>query len=317
MLLALDLFYLHKIIKMKKLLYITTTTIAILFIGCSSNEGQINPITDGYDRKSMLVNIADNIIIPSYNNLDNKILDLKTSTDIFSQNITTDNLYDLRDKWLKAYTAWQRVEMFNIGKSEEIFYIRKMNTYPTDVPRIEANIESNSYDLVNQSNNYDAQGFPALDYMLYGLNGDSMLVLDKYTSNNGYKYMSYLADLVLNIQQNTNLIKEYWNSNRDAFVNSDGNTATSSLNLLTNDFIYYYINYIDKNNTLSNNIISKLENAREKIETLNNNFVEQIETNNMEMLYTYDAVQEVVIELKTEMLFSLNISVDYIDADGD
>jgi hypothetical protein len=195
--------------------------------------------------------------------------------------------------------------------------------------------------------------------------------------------MSYLADLVLNIQQNTNLIKEHWNSNRDAFVNSDGNTATSSLNLLTNDFIYYYekglrankigipagrfsssilpnkveayfrkdvskklaleainachnffigkafssdqtgeslrtyINYIDKNNTLSNNIISKLENAREKIETLNNNFVEQIETNNMEMLYTYDAVQEVVIELKTEMLFSLNISVDYIDADGD
>lgn len=383
MLLALDLFYLHKIIKMKKILYITTTTIAILFIGCSSNESQINPITDGYDRKSMLVNIADNIIIPSYNNLDNKILDLKTSTDIFSQNITTENLNDLRDKWLKAYTAWQRVEMFNIGKSEEIFYIRKMNTYPTDVPRIEANIESSSYDLVNQSNNYDAQGFPALDYMLYGLNGDSMLVLDKYTSNNGYKYMSYLADLVLNIQQNTNLIKEYWNSNRDAFVNSDGNTATSSLNLLTNDFIYYYekglrankigipagrfsssilpnkveayfrkdvskklaleainachnffigkafssdqtgeslrtyINYIDKNNTLSNNIISKLENAREKIETLNNNFVEQIETNNMEMLYTYDAVQEVVIELKTEMLFSLNISVDYIDADGD
>lgn len=368
---------------MKNILYITITTIAILFSGCSGNEGQINPTTDGYDRKSMLVNIADNIIIPSYNNLDNKILDLKTSTDIFSQNTTSNNLNDLRDKWLKAYTAWQQVEMFNIGKSEEIFYIRKMNTYPTDVPRIEANIESSSYDLVNQSNNYDAQGFPALDYMLYGLNGDSMMVLDKYTSNNGYKYMSYLTDLVLNIQQNTNLIKEYWNNNRDAFVNSDGNTATSSLNLLTNDFIYYYekglrankigipagrfsssvlpnkveayfrkdvskkltlealnachnffigkgflsdqtgeslrtyVNFIDQNNTLSNNIISKLESAREKIETLNNNFVEQIETNNMEMLYTYDAVQEVVIELKTEMLFSLNISVDYIDADGD
>ena len=83
MLLALDLFYLHKIIKMKKILYITTTTIAILFIGCSSNESQINPITDGYDRKSMLVNIADNIIIPSYNNLDKKILDLKVLMNMF------------------------------------------------------------------------------------------------------------------------------------------------------------------------------------------------------------------------------------------
>ena len=43
----------------------------------------------------------------------------------------------------------------------------------------------------------------------------------------------------------------------------------------------------------------------------------QIETNNIDMLYAYDALQEGVVKLKTDMLFNLNISVDYIDADGD
>ena len=35
------------------------------------------------------------------------------------------------------------------------------------------------------------------------------------------------------------------------------------------------------------------------------------------MLYAFDAIQENVVNLKTDMLFELNISVDYIDADGD
>ena len=366
------------------LLFILTISSVLLFSGCSSDPtDQYNPTTDGFNRKAMLENITDNIIIPSYNNLNDKILDLQTSTDNFSQNATNENLTDLRSKWLGAYKAWQHVEIFNIGKSEEIFYTLKMNTYPADASRIEANIESNSYDLVNQANNHDAQGLPALDYMLYGLNGDSLLVLDKYLSSEGNKYMTYLDTLVTSMTQNTHLIIEYWNNNRNTFVSSYENTATSSLNMLTNDFIYYYekglrankigipagryssgvltdkveayyrrniskeltlealnacnnffigksfssnetgeslktyLDYINENTTLSDIIISKFENAKDKIEILNNNFVEQIETNNIDMLYAYDALQEGVVKLKTDMLFNLNISVDYIDADGD
>jgi len=368
----------------QKILFILITTSVLLFSGCSSDPtDQLSPTTDGFDRKSMLENITDNIIIPSYNNLNDKILDLQTSADNFSQNTTNENLTDLRSKWLGAYKAWQHVEMFNIGKSEEIFYTLKMNTYPSDASRIEANIESNSYDLVNQANNHDAQGLPALDYMLYGLNGDSLLVLDKYLSSQGNKYMNYLDTLVKSMTQNTHLIIEYWNNNRNTFVSSYENTATSSLNMLTNDFIYYYekglrankigipagryssgvlpdkveayyrrdiskrlalealnschnffigksfssnqtgeslktyLDYINENSTLSDIIVSKFENGKDKIEILNNNFVEQIETNNIDMLYAYDALQEGVVKLKTDMLFSLNISVDYIDADGD
>ena len=61
----------------------------------------------------------------------------------------------------------------------------------------------------------------------------------------------------------------------------------------------------------------KFENAKNKVQLLNDNFVHQIETNNIDMLYAFDAIQENVVNLKTDMLFELNISVDYIDADGD
>ena len=39
---------------------------------------------------------------------------------------------------------------------------------------------------------------------------------------------------------NTDQIINYWQTDRDDFISSTGNTATSSLNKLTNDFIYYY-----------------------------------------------------------------------------
>ena len=54
-----------------------------------------------------------------------------------------------------------------------------------------------------------------------------------------------------------------------------------------------------------------------KINLLNDNFALQIETDNMKMLEAYDAIQQGVVRLKTNMLSILGIAVDYYDADGD
>ena len=39
---------------------------------------------------------------------------------------------------------------------------------------------------------------------------------------------------------NTNAIVADWQNEKNNFINSSGNSATSSLNKLTNDFVYYY-----------------------------------------------------------------------------
>ena len=80
-----------------------------------------------------------------------------------------------------------------------------------------------------------------------------------------------------------------------------------------------YIDYLTNNgdSDISNDIISGLDLAKDKISNLDNNFRLQLLNDNSSMLEAYDALQQVVVDLKTDMLISLQITVDYVDADGD
>lgn len=51
--------------------------------------------------------------------------------------------------------------------------------------------------------------------------------------------------------------------------------------------------------------------------TLNENFSQQIITNNTKMIEAYDALQQNVIYFKLDMMQALNITIDYVDGDGD
>ena len=73
-----------------------------------------------------------------------------------------------------------------------------------------------------------------------------------------------------------------------------------------------------KNDTnLSDLILSKLDTAISSATELSDDFTSQINTDNNTMLLTFDRIQSVVILLKVDMLQTLNINVDYVDADGD
>ena len=62
----------------------------------------------------------------------------------------------------------------------------------------------------------------------------------KYSSENS-NYSKYLTDLVDKMIELTTDVKNGWNEEyRDSFINSTDNTSTSSINKLTNDFIYYF-----------------------------------------------------------------------------
>ena len=121
-----------------------------------------------FDRKAMLENWVNNIIIPLNEDCKTKLNSLKEETSKFKTSPNSENLKLVKEKWLIAYKSWQHIEMFDYGKAEEIYYQSKMNVYPTDSERVERNISSETYNLDNANNN-DAQGFPAIDYMLFGI----------------------------------------------------------------------------------------------------------------------------------------------------
>ena len=360
----------------------TGTTAVTTAVTSTGTTAVTSSQSDTFDRGSILANFSENIIIPRYNSFKLSMEDLKNSIDTFITTPNSENYDALQNNWIDSYKKWQYVEVFNISKAEEIMYGLKMNTYPVGKERIDNNIEEGKTDLTNP-NDWAAQGFPALDYMLHGIAQTKNEVIELYNSN--AKYGNYLSTLASTMNENTIQVVDDWTSYKDTFNSSIDNSATSAFNMMVNDFVFYfekglrtnkigipagrfsnnplpdrieayyysknsfgnlsktlvlearkgfeelflgqnsngtegasykaYLDYLDTD--IGSSVQSKLILAKDAIEALNENFLTQIDENNTSMLLAFDALQTIVVNLKTDMLSNFNISVDYTDADGD
>ena len=81
-----------------------------------------------------------------------------------------------------------------------------------------------------------------------------------------------------------------------------------------------WINYLEASGS-TNNLDSLINNQFElihlQLENLNLDLAQQVEIDNIKMLETYDILQKNVVFMKVDMLQLLDITVDYVDADGD
>jgi predicted lipoprotein len=369
---------------MKKILFVVF--IGIIVWACSTPENTSS--TDNFDRQAMLTNWADNLIIPSYTDYQSKVGTLQDAVVTFTTTANQTNLDAARTAWYAAYLAFQNVSQFNFGKAADIYLRDKTNLYPTDASGIDANISAGTYNLELISQ-YSKQGFPALDYLLYGLAGSDAAILEFYTTNTlATNYKTYLTDLVDALQTNIDLVVTDWNASyRSSYIANDGTSITGSVSITVNDYIYnfekyirsgkvaipsgvfsngitypeqveaYYRNdiskalyeqaivaaenfftgthfngttnglslddYLDELNAvrsgtaLSETITSQFETIDTANLNLSASFSSQINTNNATMIGVYDALQLNLVYLKLDMMQALNLTIDYVDADGD
>ena len=247
---------------MRKIKLRPVLLIALIFIQCSvddlSNEfveemnvgksDEVSVLTNtdnkdtsqtSFNHHEMLMNWADNIIIPSLSGFESSLSELKTKASDYTSSPNAETLSVLRAVWLDSYLKWQHVEMFDIGTAEEIYFKNRINLYPANIDRIESNIANQEYDL-DQSSNFTSQGFSSLDYLLFGLGENDNVIIDKYASED-FNYSKYLVEVIDKMIALTSEIKEGWNDEfRNSFINSTENTSTSSVNMVLNDFIFYF-----------------------------------------------------------------------------
>lgn len=73
-----------------------------------------------------------------------------------------------------------------------------------------------------------------------------------------------------------------------------------------------------RNGTLLSTTIDNQYNlVSQSLNTINEDFVQQINTNNTQLNAFYDVLQQNVIYTKLDMMQALNITIDYVDGDGD
>jgi predicted lipoprotein len=210
---------------------------ALLALGmlASCKDEPTNTPDVNFDRKAMLQNIADNVIVPEYATFKRRVIELDAAINTFTSAPDAAALQQLRANFKTAYLAWQRVSAFEIGHSADLALRANVNTFPTDVTIITGNINSGTYNL-GAASSLKAKGFPSLDYLLYGA-GTEEDVLKLYTTDaDAAKRINYLKAISNDLKVHAVGAADSWAGNyRTTFINNTGTDKGSSIGQLVNE----------------------------------------------------------------------------------
>ena len=187
---------------------------------------------DTFKKSELLQQVADNYILPEYAKLQSDVATLANSANNFEK-LTDQSTFDsLKAQWKRAYIRFQYVKMFDFGPGMEQNLAMSLGTFPTDTVAIETNITNDNYNL-SEISNYDAIGFPALDYLLF-----SSKAFEAISTSAVRK--KYLLDVTQKMKNEVDKTLAGWNTYRNSFVDGSSNASTSPFSLLMNNFIRDY-----------------------------------------------------------------------------
>jgi Imelysin len=110
------------------------------------------------------------------------------------------------------------------------------------------------------------------------------------------------------------LLNEALKASQDFFNGKHFGTTTTGEGLKS---YLDFLNSVRNGQKLSDIINNQFTPIYTNNNALNNSFSTQVNTDNSKMLVAYDALQQNVIYTKLDMMQALNISIDYVDGDGD
>ena len=198
-----------------------------------------------YDRAEMLSNLAENYIIPAYTNYELAITNLKSNVVSFNASPSISTLQNVREEWKNACINWQTVSFIDFGPALDISLKSQTNIFPTDTILINANISSGTYDLQVPSN-FDAKGFQAIDYLLFGTGNNDQEIVDYFISTTEAK--NYLTTVTNELKTNATTVLSNWTSTyKDIFKNNNAdNSQGSAVSNLVNALSAHYETYVRK-----------------------------------------------------------------------
>ncbi|MXV37721.1 hypothetical protein GO491_03355 [Flavobacteriaceae bacterium Ap0902] len=225
---------------------ILLTFLSLFFVACSSSNSDdiipVDPSTE-FDRSAMLSHWANNIIIPGYANLKAANEALNENIETFIENPNVNTLSETRLAHKNAYLAWQKVAFFEVGPAKNENLRQYFNIYPTDASGIETLLNQTDYQL-HLTSNSAKQGYPALDYLLNGLGESDLEIINKYTDDaNASNYKRFIEAVSDRLEDKTELVYDAWQTYKDTFIANNGSSATSSVDLVANDFLLFYEKY--------------------------------------------------------------------------
>lgn len=191
---------------------------------------------EAFDRSTLLVQVSDALLLPSFDSLANSAEVLKSRVELFSNTGEAADLISAQKAWFNAFHYFQATRMFNFGPSETSLlgdHNENLGTWPIDTALVESRIEAADTDM--QDFRRDTRGFGALEYLLF-----EPQALSRFQGPSAALRLNYLSKLAADIQLWSASLKNDWLVYSPTFKNDAGKSAGSSTSELYNHWLQSY-----------------------------------------------------------------------------
>tara|TARA_B110000503_G_C7161760_1_gene419990 strand:+ start:452 stop:1582 length:1131 start_codon:yes stop_codon:yes gene_type:complete len=203
--------------------------------GDDQNQPSATDFTD------LLTNQVNEVIIPTMVTYQSKMTRLVSAVKGLATSIDTTNLNATRDAFKDVYLAYQAVAVHNYYATSNAGLVENTNLYPVD-PSVLSNLISNRSYNFGTSVQMRANGFPALDYMLYHT-ADGVAYFNADSNR-----IDFLTALVTSMKSKADDLVTQWSGNlRTNFVLNGGTALGSSISVQLNEGLVYYEDHIREN----------------------------------------------------------------------
>lgn len=196
--------------------------------------------TEQFNRSVMLENMATELIVPNFIQLQASVDQLHAATRTFTENTNEANLLALREAWVAAVTDFQHCSAFGFGPASLPLgpFADVIGVFPVDEQEVEQNIGDPAFNLA-ASFRRDVRGFYTVEYLIYGNDTPETAMVNNFDADR----KAYLQLIVGELKTITDNIVTEWNSSYlDEFTTNDGTSAGSPVSELYNEFVKDYEN---------------------------------------------------------------------------
>lgn len=204
-------------------------------------------VDDGFDRRAMLENIVDGVILPAHVTLSQTLAELETAVTTFTNEPDEQTLTAVQDAWLAANLARMAVLSFRIGPVDDSLLHNRIDNRPPRTTFIDETLLGGTDPLNSDylaSVGSSSVGLGAMEYLLFDPEGGNTAVLATFTTaEQAERRRQLLQTLAANLNQRGQELAAVWQPDGENYAQSfveasmDGGELQGSINMLVNQLL--------------------------------------------------------------------------------
>ena len=209
-------------------------------ISCQEDDKNDELPREAFDRKMVLQDLYDAVILPDHLIMLEATLSLEESILDFESEPSSESLQAVKEKWNDTAVSWKYCALYNLGDIEDSFIHLKIHVWPAQQDFIEnfIEIEEEITPEFISGIGSSSKGLSALEYLFFF--SDEPSTLANFTSSsNGESRMNYAKALSKDLNTNINELIALWKTGgyESEFVENPNFSFGDSYAILVNQMI--------------------------------------------------------------------------------